>query len=410
ANGIMFDVLLMACALIAVLGVIDIAQEHRARGVAVMAVGIGLGILAKGPVVLLDVGLVALFAPWWSEQARAAPWRYFGAIVLGIVFGALIGLAWAIPAALHGGSEYANTILFKQTFDRVSKSFAHRQPFWWYAVILPPMLLPWLIVLRGRWSAIKPLIDHPLVRFALAWVVPSVIAFSLVSGKQGHYLLPILPGFALLFSAALAHGAMRVRMGLLGLGVIAIGSVFVVLPYIATSRPHWNLLIPLWPLWGLLAIALGVAILVWRKRLEHPCWPALVSLAIVMLFRLAIAQGPGHAYDPTPIAERIRAAQLDHQPIIHIGWHHGVFEFAGRLSEPLATLPLTDLAGWVARNPGGLVVSFEPRFRFKATPLFDQPFRGARAAIWNAHAALESGMVPKTDSTPDDGDLSPDED
>jgi 4-amino-4-deoxy-L-arabinose transferase-like glycosyltransferase len=66
ANAIMFDVLLATCALIALHGIVDLAEDRR-RGIVLTGLGIGLGILAKGPVMLLDIGFAAVLAPWWNR-------------------------------------------------------------------------------------------------------------------------------------------------------------------------------------------------------------------------------------------------------------------------------------------------------------------------------------------------------
>jgi 4-amino-4-deoxy-L-arabinose transferase-like glycosyltransferase len=109
ANAIMFDVLLTTCALLALHGIVDLVEDRR-RGILLAGLGIGLGILAKGPVLLLDIGFAAVLAPWWNRGIPRGSGRYFGTLIAAILLGAVIALAWAIPAALHGGPEYAHAI------------------------------------------------------------------------------------------------------------------------------------------------------------------------------------------------------------------------------------------------------------------------------------------------------------
>jgi hypothetical protein len=110
------------------------------------------------------------------------------------------------------------------------------------------------------------------------------------------------------------------------------------------------------------------------------------------------------------IASQVKAAQDRGQPIAHLGWHHGVYEFAGRLTEPLPTLTLKELPAWVAEHPDGLVISFYRRFRFRAEPIYSQPFRGVEVSIWNAREALASGVDPHAVHARDDSDDSNDDD
>jgi 4-amino-4-deoxy-L-arabinose transferase-like glycosyltransferase len=410
ANAIMFDVLLATCALIALHGIVDLVEDRR-RGIVLAGLGIGLGILAKGPVMLLDVGFAAVLAPWWNRGVARGRARYFAALLAALALGVAIALAWAIPAAIHGGPEYSHAIFLSQTFDRIRgvKTGTHAQPFWWYIVWLPVMLLPWPLVLRGRFEAMRALLRQRGARLALAWILPTVVAFSLIGGKQAHYLLPLLPGFALLFAVALDRGGFGVRVGLASIVLIAAGLVLAVLPRYAATRPDLALVADTSPAWGALVAAIGAALLVAAKRIRGPLWPAVAMLAVVLLFKLALIEGPGVRYDVRRIAAEVHAAQQRGQPIAHLGWHHGVYEFAGRLTEPLPVLTLAQLPAWVAEHPDGLVISFYRRFRFRAEPIDSQPFRGVEVSIWNAKEALASGVDPTASHARDDSEESSDD-
>jgi 4-amino-4-deoxy-L-arabinose transferase-like glycosyltransferase len=411
ANAIMFDVLLATCGLIALHGIVDLAEDRR-RGIVLTGLGIGLGILAKGPVMLLDIGFAAVLAPWWNRGIARGNARYFGALALSVLLGAAIALAWAIPAAIHGGPEYSHAIFLSQTFDRIQgvKTGTHAQPFWWYVVWLPVMLLPWPLVLRGRFEAMKALLQERGARLALAWVLPAVVVFSLIGGKQAHYLLPLLPGVALLFAVALDRGGFGVRVRLASLLLIAAGLVLAFLPHYAATRPDLAFVSDTSPAWGALVAVIGGVMLALSARIRSPLWPALAMVAVVLLFKLALIQGPGVRYDVRRIAAQVHAAQERGQPIAHLGWHHGVYEFAGRLTEPLPALTLAELPAWVAEHPDGLVISFYRRFRFRAEPVYSQPFRGVEVSIWNAKEALDSGVDPTASHARDDSEDSNDDD
>src|SRR5450759_1341760 len=221
ANAIIFYVLLATCVLLTLHGICDLADGRLRRGVLVAGIAIGLGILAKGPAMLLSIAFVALSAPWWNVQAlQGSRTRYFGALGLAILCGAAIALAWAIPAALHGGADYAHAIFLSQTVDRiegVQGASTHGLPWWWYLVVFPLMLLPWPLVLRGEWAGLSVLRNERALRFAAAWLLPTFVAWSLIAGKQPHYLLPMIPGVALAAALALDRGGWRVRSGLFAL-------------------------------------------------------------------------------------------------------------------------------------------------------------------------------------------------
>lgn len=412
ANAIMFDVLLTTCALLALHGIVDLVEDRGGRGVVLLGLGIGLGILSKGPVLLLDVGFAAVLAPWWNRGLPRGSGRYFSALLLALLLGAAIALAWAIPAALHGGADYAHAIFLSQTVDRIRgvKIGTHAQPIWWYVVWLPLMILPWPIVLRGRWDAIRSALRGRAARLALAWVVPTLLVFSLIGGKQAHYLLPLLPGIALLLAAAIDDAALGVRTGFAAVLLIALGVAFAWLPQIAASRPELAFVADTLPWWGAAVGAIGLALLIGARWIREPFWPALATLAVVLLFKLAVIQAAGSRYDVRSIASQVKAAQDRGQSIAHLGWHHGVYEFAGRLNEPLPALTLDELPKWVAEHPDGLVISWYRRFRFRAEPVYSQPFRGAEVSIWKAREALASGVDPNASHARDDSDDNNDDD
>jgi 4-amino-4-deoxy-L-arabinose transferase-like glycosyltransferase len=412
SNAIMFDVLLTTCALLALHGIVDLVEDRSGRGIALLGVGIGLGVLSKGPVLLLDVGFAAVLAPWWNRGLPRGSGRYFSLLFVALLLGAAIALAWAIPAALLGGPDYAHAIFLSQTVDRIRgvKTGTHAQPIWWYVVWLPVMILPWPIVLRGRWTAIRRALRERGARLALAWVLPTLIVFSLIGGKQAHYLLPLLPGVALLLATALDDAALGVRTGLAAALLVAAGVAFAWLPEIAASRPELAFVAGVLPWWGAAVGAIGLALLIGARWIREPFWPAVATLAVVLLFKLAVIQAAGSRYDVRSIASHVKAAQERGQPIAHLGWHHGVYEFAGRLTEPLPTLTLDELPEWVAEHPDGLVMSWYRRYRFRAEPIYSQPFRGGEVSIWNARDALASGVDPRTSHVRDDSDEGNDDD
>ena len=110
----------------------------------ITGVALGLGVLSKGPVILVHAMPAALIAPWWSIRVRSSCVRWYIGCGSAVVIGVAIALAWALPSAAAGGKAYGDELLFGQTTGRMVNSFSHQQPFWWYLPWLPLCLVPWI--------------------------------------------------------------------------------------------------------------------------------------------------------------------------------------------------------------------------------------------------------------------------
>ena len=285
-------------------------QGRRAwRGFALLGLAIGLGVLAKGPAILLHVLPAVVLAPLWRTPATAGGrWgRWYGGLGLAVLLGAAIARAWAIPAALAGGSAYREAILWGQTAGRMAHSFAHAHPFWWYLPLLPLLLAPWVLWPR-LWRALPALRGDAGARFCLAWALPVFLAFSLISGKQAQYLLPIFPPLALLAARALSIAAPAARRGD-GLGpalfFAVLGAALVAVPLLAARLRLPEVVgdIPLWTGLAVLALALAVAVSGWRAgvRARRPATGhAVVPEAVVHRAVMHGAAAKTTASAPTP--------------------------------------------------------------------------------------------------------------
>jgi 4-amino-4-deoxy-L-arabinose transferase-like glycosyltransferase len=393
----MFDLLLLLCAMAGMIGVLNLANENKTQGLLWLGAGIGLGVLAKGPVILLHVLPAALVVPWWAPQLRGRLARFYLELLLGVLLGAAIALAWALPAAYFGGEAYRHAILWGQTAGRVSESFAHRAPWWYYLPQLPLILFPWFVWPRF-WKGLMELRNEPEkggVKFLLAWVVFTLVGFSLVSGKQAKYLVPLLPAFALLAGYALSRVRAPVRtweMLLPAAGFVALPAMLAWLrAHPAEMRlPEWAGELPLWPL-ALLACAAPVLLFFARSAPRVQAR----ALSFAVLYGAAVLGAgflPGFVpyADPGPVARLLAALQAQHVPLAHLGKYHATYNFAGRLREPIEILDPGEVRGWVAAHPGGRVLAVEhARVAEGANaPEYQARFRGAWLQLWRGEALL----------------------
>lgn len=204
---IMFDTLLGVWTLGAMLVLWRLSQGAQFKWWLVYGGLLGLGILTKGPVALVYMLPCALLAKAWQQDVVAGWWK---GLTLSVLMATTLALFWAIPAALQGGDEYTQKIFVTQSAGRMVNAFDHREPFWFYGPVLIGFLLPlllWPSVWRGAKTYLRAPDHKRVVRFILCWIVPAFVFFTAINSKSIHYMIPILPGFAVL--AALALGTTR---------------------------------------------------------------------------------------------------------------------------------------------------------------------------------------------------------
>ncbi len=384
---IMFDVVLTLWVLLAVDAVISAVKEPRLLWFSQLGVAIGFGILTKGPVVLVYVLPIALFASFWAPDSRPCG-RWYAWIGLSLVIGIGVLSLWLVPAALNGGDTYRRAILWGQTVNRMAHSFAHRRPIWWYLPWIPTLLLPW-VLFPPAWRAWKGLTRDPGSRMVMIWCGVSLVVFSLLSGKQVHYLIPVLPAFSLLMAKSIAReqgDVARWRLPVAALYLL-LGAGLLVASFINHGKMlrFLDLTEIRWAAGGLVMV--GAILFCLRPR----SMPALISrVAAASLACCALVLIGGHTmflrYDLHPIARAIKQKQAEGYEVLHVGKYHGQFHFMGRLTHPLVELRSPEEVGaYAASHEKVALVTYEPDRR-QVDPreyFFMQPFRSRQAVLWN---------------------------
>ncbi len=240
SRGASFDIVLTATVTLALTCFFRAELDGRgARGrwLAGFWVGVGLSLLAKGLIgVVLPCGVVGLYlllARRPRELFRTGWWW-------GVPLAAGVASLWYAPVIARHGWTFVDEFFVQHHFARyVSDKYHHSQPFYFYLPVLLLLALPWTPFLvaavagarRWNWRATDA--GSRLRLFALAWMFVPVAFFSLSGSKLPGYILPALPGAALLAGDVLARfvrgeggrGAMRAT-GVLAL-LFAVAAPFV---------------------------------------------------------------------------------------------------------------------------------------------------------------------------------------
>lgn len=401
----MFDMMTCFFTLSALCGVLLAYTKGDRRGWMLAGLSLGLGILAKGPVILLHVLPVALLAPAWSGGKRPprTSWlRWYAGLASALALAAAVALAWALPAARAGGEDYGAAILWGQTVGRMSESFAHQRGWWFYLNLLPLLLFPWILwppVWRGLTRGDGPL-STPGGRFCLLWFVATFLALSMVSAKQPHYLIPSLPALALLFAAALGKAEGETcrhdripNTAILAAAALAMAAL-VAAPMIPaiTGLPPWSQhLSALGLVIAVMAVVLAAAPI--RELAWRTC--ALAGAGCLLLVAVHVTARPYllQAFDLRPMARHIARLQDQGFLVANVHKYHGQYHFLGRLEKPLAITWQHEARQWAESNPGAKMIVSHRRLPQDVTPQFVQRLRGRFIAVWNADDVINNNNI-----------------
>lgn len=324
---IMFDLTLTAFVLASLLSLLSYAETRKFRHVLLMGLFLGLGVLTKGPVAYLYVIFPVLFGPLWV-RGFTRPVSWYGDCFAGIFLSIFPVLFWLLPVLAQSDNHFALWLIWEQTAGRVTGNFtaAHARPFYFYLPLLPLMFAPW-IFFPSFWKRIRTLDRRNWgIRFLGFWLVPVFLSFCFISGKQPHYLLPLLPG------------------------VIAVA--FLCLDKVSLKSLQNTVLIL-------------IAVLVSGQ-----------AIASLTYFR---------NYDLQPIAHYVE--EHPNHPWAFVRNYHGEVGFLARLKTPVADRQMDEIEGWFKENPNGWAII---RYKHdqdvaKYEKIFSQSYRGKKLGVFRLY-------------------------
>ncbi|MDP0495442.1 MAG: glycosyltransferase family 39 protein [Verrucomicrobiota bacterium JB024] len=165
-------------------------------------VGMGLGFLAKGPIVFFVPLLGWLLWRWVFWRGHKQKWgrmQWVSGIVLFLV---IIGL-WGVPALIQTHGLFWDKGMGEHVVDRGFKSFNDRltlpiyYPLTAFISLMPWVAFAWwgVVKIRRNWDA--------RAAYLLSWLVAPFIIFTFYATQLPHYTMPGFAAFfLLLFSPA----------------------------------------------------------------------------------------------------------------------------------------------------------------------------------------------------------------
>ena len=247
---------------------------------AIFWTALAVGILIKGPLILMFVGLAMVAL---AVLDRSAAWFLRMRPVWGLMWMLVLVLPWFVLIFLRAGDTFFADSVGGDMLSKLGAQESHGAPpglylllFWvtfWPAAPLAGMAAP------AVWRARR----EPGAQFLLAWLIPSWIVFEAVLTKLPHYVLPLYPAIAILTAGALERRVLSrswlVRGAAWWFAIPALGAVLVTAGAIKLIHQ------PVFPAWPLFAVAMVFGLVAWwlfeESRAERSLLNAVIAAALL---------------------------------------------------------------------------------------------------------------------------------
>jgi 4-amino-4-deoxy-L-arabinose transferase-like glycosyltransferase len=356
ASATMFDALLTLPVLGGIALIWRIGQGRTdARHWLVLGGVVGIGMLAKGPVILVHLVPVLVAMRIWAAVPPARSEVARGAGIATLMAAAVIAL-WLVPALAIGDEGFRRELLWTQTAARLSGDLGHGRPVWFLLGLVPLIVFPWgwsLPLWRGLPGMFRA--DRS-VRLCVIWAVGGLAVFSVIGGKQLHYLLPEIPALGLIVARGFdvfwsRRGGLLPAIALGALGLVPAGAAFrgTVVPIDSTAG-----LVPTLSA-ALAASLVGLATL--GLALPSARAHAAMGFGLPLVLHAGLVFGGLNAQlDTAPIAGTI-ASRLDGGVAVFGIPDNAEFNFKARLTQHLEIFgEAKELDAWCRDHPDGWVL------------------------------------------------------
>ena len=185
------DIPMTACFSAAMLLALPWIAKRDRRALPAASALFGLAVLAKG------LGPVAMAAPLIRGR-HIQDWLRPRVILPFFI----VALPWYVLCYAWNGWAFVHDFFLVHTFGRLaSATLGHGQPWWYYLPVFAGALLPWTPLLLLL--ALHRAFHDPRRQFLMAWLLFTLVFFSVMWNKLPGYILPALPAAAALAGAAL---------------------------------------------------------------------------------------------------------------------------------------------------------------------------------------------------------------
>lgn len=355
------DMLLTAAAAFAWLQLLRFMLHGRKRNLVGFWSLTLLSFAVKGPIPLLFTMVPGLV---WMYAERGWPGVKSMRPLLAVFALAALVLAWVAVVWANGHEAYLREIWQRQLVGRAVDSWSHKEPFYFYFLLLPLLLMPWLgLVVRGA-----TLLYREQTRFRSSLAAFSLIpllGLSVLSGKLFIYIEPLLPAFAILAAYGIARTGTADRTSLWVslppagfLALLAGGTIWLWQTQPALRGPALASVAAGLIVLGVLALVLALyrpSTPRWFASWVILCLPASWLVFGVLPFLL------NPLFSARPLGEFVARIAAPTAPIGVVNTTPGILNnYAGRTFTELSAQPA---ARWFSDHPDGVLIVKTPELK-----------------------------------------------
>lgn len=181
------------------LGLADGRREWKTA--AIFWTAMAGGVLIKGPLIFLFVGLTAGALSLYDRSWR---WLFKLRPLAGVPWLILLVLPWFLAILLRTNGEFFAGSVGEDFLGKIMNGQElHGAPPGYYVILFFITFWPGAMLLGMTLPSIWRDRFEARTRFLLAWIVPAWIVFEIVVTKLPHYVLPCFPAIAILIAARL---------------------------------------------------------------------------------------------------------------------------------------------------------------------------------------------------------------
>jgi 4-amino-4-deoxy-L-arabinose transferase-like glycosyltransferase len=291
-------------------------------GPAIFWTALAGGILLKGPLILMFVGLTIVTL---AILDRNVGWLSRLRPVWGLMWTLVLVLPWFAAIFWRAGQSFFTDSVGGDMLAKFVAQESHGAPPGLYLLLFWVTFGPGAVLAGLATPAVWRARREPGAQYLLAWLIPSWVVFELVLTKLPHYVLPLYPAIAILAVGALERRVLSrapwiVRGTAWWFVVPAGASVLAIVGAITLTRQ------PVFLAWPFVAMALIFGLVAWWLYEDGHAERSLLNAVVSALFLSlatygAVAPALTRLFPSPEVARALRNVKCVGPKIASAGFH-----------------------------------------------------------------------------------------